>query len=115
LLKEVKDILDEIKMIRTTLSDQCGVLDDPQLKPEAFTKEAKSLLMSIDKTFSLMEIYVKDVEEGVRVSKIIYFLQHSMLITSSWVIFWNLSRCKPIFGRLGSLEKEQKKQLGKAT
>ena len=63
MLKEVKDILDEIKMIRTILSDQCGVLDDPQLKPESFTKEVKSLPMSIDKTFNLMEIHAKGVEE----------------------------------------------------
>jgi hypothetical protein len=67
LLKEVKDILDEIKMIRAILADQRGVLDDPQLWPE-LTKDANSLLISIDKTFSLMETHAKDVEDGVNIS-----------------------------------------------
>jgi hypothetical protein len=64
LLKEVKDILDEIKMIKAVLTDQLGVLNDPCLNPEAFM-EAKSLLHSIEHTFDLMEAHAKDVESGV--------------------------------------------------
>lgn len=67
LLKEIKDILDEIKMIRAILAEQFEVFNDPELLPEVF-REPKALLKGIDNTFSLMETHVKDVESGVSIS-----------------------------------------------
>ena len=68
LLKEIKDILDEIKMIKAILNDQLVVLTLPCLKEiglmERFA-EARTLLASIRHSFDVMETHGKDVERGV--------------------------------------------------
>jgi hypothetical protein len=66
LLKEIKDILDETKMIRAILADQFTVLNDSSLAKEA--TEAQLLLKGIDRTFELMEIRAKSVETGASIS-----------------------------------------------
>lgn len=83
MLKDIKDVLDEIKMVKAILVDQLSVLDssclpeffpDPHYSdtdrspnPRAF-KDAKMLLEGINSSFDVMETHAKDVERGVSTS-----------------------------------------------
>ena len=80
LLREIKDVLDEIKMIKAILTDQLGVLESSEL-PKFFSEfygnsstnkrgprpfsEVKKLLEGISYDFDGMKNHAKDVERGV--------------------------------------------------
>lgn len=128
ILKEIKDIVDEIKMIKSVLGHQVEVVRMVQeltsKKPivgepcnvqendgEDFTG-VLTLLGNTKRRIEVMESHAKEVEIQVRPPN---SLRLDELTQCSWNVSSSLSRSKRIYGRLDSLAKARKLRQNRAT
>jgi DNA repair ATPase RecN len=70
-LTEIKDILDEIKIIQTTLQDQLSVLNSDEMRNLEYevlgraSEKAKDILSRADRSFAVLQTRAEEVEKSV--------------------------------------------------
>jgi hypothetical protein len=119
LLKEVKDILDEIKMIESVLEDQRRVLTSfervDQFLRESQQVKLQELVWRTERSFRSMKERTEAVEKGVSCITPSVLATPHLLIRRRLYAFSISSRSKPMHGRPVFRVKGPKKLPAKAT